>query len=152
MLIRAKNSVSFKCVNTTHGFTLMEVLLAMAIMACVLSPIFITQGTLLQSVGKISRKMARIFSAKQYLYETRFTHQLQEQKDTPVITIEKKFDHPETLLTYEIVDVPKNSLFAEFSDIYIERVKARWKEDNKSGQVTLVGFIFKPKPSKKKGA
>jgi prepilin-type N-terminal cleavage/methylation domain-containing protein len=136
--------------SNRQGFTLIEVLLAMAIMALVLTPIFVTQGTLLQSVSKVSRKMARIFFEKQFLFDTAFKTQLQEQKDTPLITIEKNFNDPEVFLTYEVLPIPKNSKLVNFADVYIERVKSRLQQDNKNQQIDLVTFAFKPPLPKKR--
>lgn len=76
--------------KNNDGFTLTEVLLAVAIIGLVLTPIFITQSTLLQSVSRISRRMARVFFAKQFLIESTSVMQLkQKDKEDPSITIEK---------------------------------------------------------------
>jgi type II secretory pathway pseudopilin PulG len=135
--------------NNVSGFSMIEVLFAMAIALFVLTPIFITQGTFLGSVGKRSRHMARIFFAKEFLIDCMFTAQTQKEDAKKVI--EKKIDNPETLLIYKTEKIPEKSSLAVFQDIYIDRVKVQWKSGFGNDSAVLTSFIFKPKlPENKK--
>ena len=57
--------------NLRAGFTLIEVLVAIAIIDIILSPLFIVQGNVLQNVARISNKLHRIFFAEQLLATAR---------------------------------------------------------------------------------
>lgn len=136
--------------KNNDGFTLTEVLLAVAIIGLVLTPIFITQSTLLQSVSRISRRMARVFFAKQFLIESTSVMQLkQKDKEDPSITIEK-VDDPETVVMYKVQKLPKNSVFSQFPDLYLKSTTAKWQRDGIEQEQTLISFMFQPEPPEKK--
>lgn len=132
--------------SKTKGFSLIEVLLAFAIVALVLTPIFITQGSLLTSVVRRSYNMARIFFAEQFMINSGFSL----SPDNITVTIEKKLDNPETFVTYTVKAVSPESPFAKLPDLYVQKVQLRWQQENQERKDYLVSFLFKPKPPEKK--
>ena len=127
--------------GSANGFTLIEVLLAMAIIGLVLTPIFAIQLAVLRSNARASSTLSRIFLGKQFLVENEFQLKPDEQEKR----IEKKIDKPATTLTYELKRVPENSALKKFKNILIESVTMQWVDrQGKKRQERLVTFAFKP--------
>ena len=129
----------FKSNNAKNndGFTLIEVLLALSLMAMVLTPILISESTTMLSVGIFSRHFQRITVAKNYL--VRAHKDALEDKKTPPATIED----PQTTLSYK-QNKASGPIAKQFKDIYRETVTIEWTEGNNKRQETLVSFVFKP--------
>ena len=123
--------------KNNDGFTLIEVLLAMSLMAMVLTPIFISQNTIMFSVGIFRDRFERITQAKNYL--ARAHKNALEDKKTGPSTIED----PQTTLTYT-QSKASGATAKQFKDIYRETVKIEWTEGTNKRQDMLVCFVFKP--------
>lgn len=127
--------------RNSSGFTLIEVLLAMAIIGLVLTPIFSIQLGVLRSNSRASQSLARIFLGKQFLVENEFQLKPEDQEKR----IEKKIERPATTLFYELRKIPDNSALKKFKNILIESVLMQWVDrEGKKRQERLVTFIFKP--------
>lgn len=123
------------------GFTLIEVLLAMAIIGLVLTPIFSIQLSVLRSNSKASQTLARIFLGKQFLVENEFSLKADEQEKR----IEKKIDRPPTTLIYQLGKIPENSALKKFKNVLLETVTMQWVDrQGKKRQEKLVTFVHKP--------
>ena len=123
------------------GFTLIEVLLAMAIVGLVLTPIFAIQLNVMRSNSRASQLLARIFAGKQFLVDSEFQLKPDEQEKR----IEKKVEKPPTTLIYELKRVPENSALKKFKNILIENVTMQWVDrQGKKRTQRLVTFVFKP--------
>jgi prepilin-type N-terminal cleavage/methylation domain-containing protein len=132
--------------NKESGFSFVEVMVAFAIVAIVMTSIFATQGSLLATVVRRSRDMARLFFAKQFMINSSFS----APSETIAVTLEKKLDDPETFLTYTVKPVAPESIFAKLPDLYVQKVELRWQQGGKEQKDYLVSFMFKPKLSEKK--
>ena len=119
------------------GFTLIEVLLALSIMAMILSPILISQSSIIFSVGYFKDQLQRTFLAKNYL-AVAHRHTSENKKIGP-LTIE----NPPTTLSYSL-DKTSGSIAKQFKDIYRETVHIEWTENTIKRHDTLISFIFKP--------
>lgn len=127
--------------NSKSGFTLIEVLLAMAIIALVLTPIFAIQLAVMRGNAKASQALSRIFLAKQFLVENEFQLKPDEQEKR----IEKKIERPATTLIYELKRVPENSALKKFKNILIESVLMQWVDrQGKKHQERLVTLVHHP--------
>ncbi len=124
------------------GFTLIEAMIAVAIIGIILVPMFLLQGTILQEVGRRSHELRRMFFARQFFFEAR-----QKQSETAIeYALEKKEKNPPTLLNYTLGSIPKNSSLKDTYNLYIERVTAI-EQGERFGQ-KLVHFVFKPEREK----
>lgn len=123
--------------KNNDGFTLIEVLLALSLMAMILTPILITQSSIMVSVGYFSGIFRRINIAKNYLVVAH-KNSLEDKK-----TGQSSIDDPPTTLTYK-QDKVSGVIAKQFKDIYRETVRIEWTEDNRKHEDMLVSFIFKP--------
>lgn len=123
-----------------NGFTIVEVILALAIVSVILIPVFINQSVISRNTGRASRMITHMLNAKKILLETEFG--LEDQiKET--IT-EKKAGQPLVTYTYEIKKIPENSSLKNFKNLFIEQVS--WPSENKKGKENkenLVTFLHK---------
>lgn len=140
---------SLKCMmdfKNKPGFTLIEVLLALAIIGLVLSPIFVIQSAVLRSSSKAASLYTRLLNAKDFLIDQQFEH---ADSDQPATT-ERKVANPPTNLVFSSKKIPENSSLKKFKNIMIESVSMEWTDaQNKKRQEKLVTFAFKPEQEKK---
>ncbi|HRN78425.1 MAG TPA: prepilin-type N-terminal cleavage/methylation domain-containing protein [Candidatus Dependentiae bacterium] len=108
------------------GFTLLETLFAMVIIAAVMSPLFFMQADVLRRVAGVSNHMQRIFFMRDFLFNAR----QQQPKNTTQFTLEKRVSNPETILRYELKPVDKKSALSSVQGMYTERVTAMWSYNN----------------------
>ncbi len=129
-----------------RGFTLIEAMVAVAIAAIILTPLFILQGVVLQNVGRMSRTLHRIFWAQHFLYEAR------RIKDPEVrdFTLEKKIEDPECVLKYELKAVAKKSSLSQIADIRKEQVTITWQDQRRTREEQIISFVYKPESPPKK--
>jgi len=130
-----------------EGFTLTEVLIAVAMIGLLLSPLFITQGSLLLNIAERSRIFERILKAKNFYWVAQQKAAQQEQVE---FKLDKKIDNPPMILKYQIVPRSDQSRLKDFKDVYLEFVTIEWKDGNKKREDALVSLIFKPKKIKEK--
>jgi prepilin-type N-terminal cleavage/methylation domain-containing protein len=121
-----------------NGFTLIEVLLAMSLMAMILTPILISQNIIIFSVSSFKNNLQRMILAKNYLIQAH-KNASEGKKIGP-----RSIDEPRTTLTYKQERVT-GSMTKQFKDICKETVVIEWTEENNvKRQDKLVSFIFKP--------
>ena len=126
------------------GFTLIEVLLALAIIGLVLTPIFLTQSNVLRRSSYASRMLARILAAKKMLIESEFAL----AGDAQEFSQQKKIMIPPTLLTYRLRKIPETSALKKFKNVLWESVSFEWTDERgKKKQDQLVTFLYKPEQS-----
>lgn len=134
--------IHFKNNFTSHsGFTLVEVLLALAITALVLTPLFTSQSSIFAATVRYSQLMQRILVADTFLQES---HRV-VAPDTQQVTFEKQHAIPQAQLVYGVNKVADNSVLKNFSDMYVEKVSFTWMDGNRKRQSVIGGFVHKPK-------
>lgn len=134
-MIRFKNNVG--------GFTLIEAMLAVAIVALVMTPLFILQNRVFLGVTHAGHTTARFIAARNFLIETA---EKNLKKDVPEFTLEKKIEDPLTFLKYEIKPVTKESAIGKkFNNVHKESVTFTWQDGTATKKDTLVSFMYRPK-------
>jgi prepilin-type N-terminal cleavage/methylation domain-containing protein len=126
--------------KNTNGFTMMESIFAVAIIAVVLTPIFILQGNTLRNVATIANYMQRLFFAADFLQQAR-------QTQAPIVRqfmLEKKENNPQTILKYELSST-QNPALKDIPGILQEKVTITWQEDRHRRSDALVSYVYKPK-------
>ena len=123
--------------KNNDGFTLIEVLLALSLMAMILTPILISESSIMLSVGTFTGQFQRIIAAKNYLIHAH-KNTLEDKKTGP-----SSIDNPPTTLTYK-QDKASGAITKKFKDIYRETVRIEWTEGTNKRQDLLVSFVFKP--------
>ena len=131
--------------KNNSGFTLIEVLLALAIIGMVLTPILLIQQIVLRRSSSSANLFSRIIQAKDFLIDQQF----ENIQETQEVTAEKKITNPPTTLIFNSKKVPENSALKKFKHIKIDSVTMQWTADqNKKRQEKLVTFSFKPEEAK----
>lgn len=123
-------------------------MLALAIIALVLTPIYVVQSTVLQRVGRYARMVDRFMQAKFFLINSG----INVAKDAKQVTLEKKIDAPLTFLTYEFQKLPDTSPLKNFKDIYVEKVTLKFEDGGRKQMDSLVTFRYRPEQKEKEAA
>jgi prepilin-type N-terminal cleavage/methylation domain-containing protein len=122
------------------GFTLIEVLLALAIIGLILSPIFMLQSNVLQSSSARSRLFSYILEAKKFLLENEFGL----SKEADESRNEKKITNPPGTLIYELKKVSQESPLKKFKNLSAQTVTMQWIDrQGKRQQDKLVTFLYR---------
>lgn len=122
------------------GFTLIEVLVALAIVAIVLTPLFIMEGNTLNSLGRLVARSARIMAAREFLADQLLAATTQE---TPARTAQRAVANPPTQLRYELAD-PSSAALKKYKGLKRARVTAQWTSKGRQQQEGVVTFIYQP--------
>ena len=131
--------------SSRSGFSLMEVLAAIAIFSIIMSPLFILQGTVYTRLVRSAQRLQRTWFAQAFLERA---HE-KLKADTTTFTADEEQPFPHTQLHYELSHVSSDSPFASLKDLYVESVSARWRTQGEEEKSHLVTFVFKPQPLKK---
>lgn len=123
--------------NANFGFTLIETMLAIALIAMVMTPLMITQGTIVQAIARISMRLQRIFFAENFFVEARA-----DADGESKFSLDKKVDSPSTKLAFERKPIDSKSSLAKIDNLVIERIQATWQDENKSQNEVLVSVQY----------
>lgn len=108
-------------------------MLSIALIAMVMTPLMLTQGTIVQAVARISMRLQRIFFAENFFIEGRA-----EADDESKFALDKKVDFPPTRLAFERKPVDSKSSLAKVDNLVIDRIQASWTDENKKQKEVLV--------------
>lgn len=128
-----------------NGFTLIETLLALAIMAMMLLPIYLLQGSAVRNTYRYARQVERIMQAKLFLIDTAITN-IKESKN---LSFDKKIKDPATDLKFEQKKIGENSVLKKFNNLMMQQVNISWTENRVRKSDALVTFVFRPETQKK---
>jgi len=108
-----------------------------------MTPLIISQGTIVQSVARISVRLQRIFFAQNFFMDARA-----EAEDKVPFALDKKVDSPGTKLAFERKSVDSKSSLAKIKNLVLDRIEASWDEQNRKQKEVLVSLMYKPQSSK----
>ena len=132
--------------NHKSGFTLIEVMLALMIVAFALTPVFSLLTTVMQRVRSSAVKYSWIVMAKNVLYEA---HQKQDPT-AQTFSLEKQEIDFDGMLTYSLEkEVNQKSSLKGLQGLHPEKVVISWTELGQKKRQQLVSFVYK-KPEQKK--
>lgn len=129
--------------KNSSGFTLIEAMMAIALIAIVMTPLIISEGTIVQSVAKVSARLQRIFAAENFFMDARV-----DAEDKVPFALDKKVDFPGTKLSFERKQIDSKSSLAKIKNLVVDRIEASWDEQNRNQKEMLVSFMYKPQSSK----
>jgi len=99
--------------NRNNGFTFIEVVLAMGIVALLLTSLFTLQNTMFTNVINSHFKISRLYLIKNFLFDSgnleKSTAALKKMGGK-IEPIEKKLDEPQMTLKYQLVKPNEKSL------------------------------------------
>jgi prepilin-type N-terminal cleavage/methylation domain-containing protein len=131
--------------NHNAGFSLIEVLLALALIAFVITPMMFQQSTVLDSVYRMSRRLEYVYAAEQFWYEA---HAIMPP-NAPTFSQEKKLNDG-TTLTFTRGPLDAKSSLAKQQHLVQERLIIAWQEfdqPKRDQMVTYVHIIPEEKPA-----
>ncbi len=133
--------------KTTSGFTIIEVLIALAIAMVMLAPLLNLQGFIIRQTSRMSDATRRTLAAQEFLITTR----AQTPEDAYEFSQEKKVPFLDLTLLYTLSKVGTQSKLTKQDDLYHETVAMTYQENNKTKRDYLVSFIYKkPQPEEQK--
>jgi prepilin-type N-terminal cleavage/methylation domain-containing protein len=130
--------------KNNHGFTLIETMIATAVLGILMTPLFMTESSIFLNVSTVSRLLARVLVAQNFFVDSRIAAGKKQE-----FVLEKKIDEPLMQLKYEVTAIDKKSKLSDFDNLMIERVTIEWNEGTKKQKEILISYIFKPKEQKK---
>ncbi|MFT6765456.1 MAG: hypothetical protein ACJAZS_000333 [Alteromonas naphthalenivorans] len=127
------------------GFALMEVMLALATIAILLTTLMMVQTKVFQRVITSSYRVDRFYHIKNMFLETKIKPLEDEQ------TMWKKtIKDPELILRYEKKPVHKQSELARFTGLFQEVATGQWHEWGKDKEYDVISYQFDPPKKEKK--
>lgn len=114
------------------GFSLLETIIAMTIIATMAVPLITMQGTVLRRMIRDARHEDRIFLMRNFLYEAR------QEAPPGATSFEKKIEKQNTELHYQLMPPKESSSLHDMKGIHIERITATWREMGKKVQEVMV--------------
>jgi prepilin-type N-terminal cleavage/methylation domain-containing protein len=145
--------ISFKNNHQPYipGFSFLEVIIALAIVSLVFTPIFIAESSILRTTFRSSWLIDRVMQAHSFFFDA----QRASAPDTQQITVEKRVQRPATILKYTVHKVPDNSVLRTFKDMYIEQVTFEWTPEladtrnrTQLNRDRIGTYIYKPASTK----
>ena len=133
--------------NHKRGFTLIEVLISLAITGVVLTPLFMLHEMIMNRVNRSAKEFEYMLLCKNFLFSARQKQEPQAQE----FSLEKTEIAFDASLTYALekgVD-PKSSL-ASIPGLHREIVRVSWTDlQGTKKQDRLVTFVYKTPEQKK---
>ncbi len=129
-----------------NGFTLIEVLLALAMSALVLTPILMLLGTTVPGVARSSRKLGRFLAAKTVLESSIFKSAYDPKYSLKKVAIPEQ----NVTLSFEQSALDKDERFKAFPGLVKQQVIMEWTERGKKMNDRLITFTYRPEIKKKK--
>ncbi|HLW72938.1 MAG TPA: prepilin-type N-terminal cleavage/methylation domain-containing protein [Candidatus Babeliales bacterium] len=134
--------------NHKRGFTLIEVIISLAITGTVLTPVFMMHEIILNLVSRSSRAFDYLLLCQNLLYEAR----QKQEPDAQQFLLDKTNVEFDATLTYSLEKgVDQKSSLASLQGLHKEQVTVFWTELDKKKQERLVTFVYK-KPEQKKSS
>jgi prepilin-type N-terminal cleavage/methylation domain-containing protein len=127
-----------------HGFTLYEVMIALAIMGFALAALSSLQIGLMRSVVRATERFDRMRYMNFFWQESRIKEDKDKEKK-----LTKMVREPEIALSYERTSPAKSSSLykidnLELKGLALERIEARWPIVGGESQDTMISFIYNP--------
>ena len=137
-----------RCVaQNKSGFTILETIVAMAMIGAVVTLIVMMNSTVLQRARIASDRLDRMVLFKRFINEARSKT---DGKTGELVNYEVEHPTPPTKLRYQRSRPAQNSMFAAIKDIYIERATAQWQTAGQPMTETVVTATYIPPPQPKK--
>ena len=134
---------SFKPLRS--GMTLIEVMFALAIIAIVLTPIFVTQGSSLQQVAEKTNSFQRLFKAQELLCQADMT--IAEGK---TVAENQNSNSPRMQATYKESDPVQGSALAAYPNVKLRTLRWRWEFNSTNFQDALISVVYREPQKEKK--
>jgi len=132
--------------SRSRGFSLVEVMIAIGIIAIGLTPALLLQNMVLTRVHRMGTRLNRVFLAKQFI----FTAREKRGEGVDEFYLEDQEESPKTKLLYRSEPVDSEAKFDGLRGLYSERVVLSWQDGTERQRENLVTFGFEPVRDRKK--
>jgi len=132
--------------SRNRGFSLVEVMIAIGIIAIGLTPVLLLQNMVLTRVHRMGTRLHRVFWAKQFM----FTAREKRGEGVDEFYLEDQEESPKTKLLYRSEPVDGEAKFDGLRGLYSERVVLSWQDGTERQRENLVTFGFEPARDRKK--
>jgi prepilin-type N-terminal cleavage/methylation domain-containing protein len=122
------------------GFSIIEIVISIAILGTTLMALFGSQSVSIRSVVQAHQRAIRLYAIKNQI--TR--QSMQPLSQDPVRIIEQQLAKPKTVLHYEVKNSDLESSLAELKNIYIVQARGTWRTLAKEFKELFVTLIFTP--------
>ena len=139
----------FNCHNQNampKAFTLVEVMIATAILGIMLSTILVSQMDLARKVADSHGRFIRLTVMKNMFFGPEFWEERKNKESASKTIVE-----PETKIKLDFI--PGDKELKPFEDIFVERVQASWTgvfDVDDTAELGLISFLPEPQDKKKK--
>lgn len=123
--------------KNNHGFTLIEVLISVAIMGFLFTSIYMAQGAAMRGIGLFAQKLRRVLAAQEMLVEMQYQDEAQKSKSLKEARIVVNLQYSE--------GPAKMGALKDFNDMVMRKVTIEWQEDRAKRTDQILTFAFKPK-------
>jgi prepilin-type N-terminal cleavage/methylation domain-containing protein len=141
--------------KTDHsGFTLIEVMAALSIVAVTFAIIMSFESYLMTTTKRGSNRIERTWAMTNYLYECHGKSMDELEKD-PTKKLTKKITNPELMLTYQQKPIAQSSNLNKLDNLVLETVDAEWKNQqgtSRKDNVINIRFMIKKETKNKEQA
>ena len=132
--------------NHKNGFTLIEVILALAITGVALTPMFMIHEMIMNRVNRSSNLFEYMLLCKNFLLNAR----QKQEPDAQTFSLEKAEIDFDATVTYSLEKgVDQKSSLASLSGLHKEMVTVSWTDQDVKKQDRLVTFVYKTPEQKK---
>ena len=125
----------------------MEVMIALGVIAVLLTTLLTLQSTVFQRVIVSTLKIDRFYRIRNMFFLTRITPPDSEKKSW-----EKSLDDPAMILKYQKGPIKKGSQLERFTGLVQEQASGHWHEWATEREHTLIAYQFEPPRKEKKDA
>lgn len=126
-----------------HAFTLIEVLITLAIIGIAFGPIYFAQGSIFKRIVNSVAAIERMFIAYDFFVDK------QRDEDVGDKRVTEHVDNPKTDMAYQMTPVAKESVLGKTCNhLFVQKASWKWKDTNVEHQDIFVSIIFNPPPKK----
>lgn len=123
-----------------NGFTLIEVLISVALIGIIMISIFALESTMFRAIVRWSHRVERMLHVVPFIARTRLDTQQSEKKEA-----EKEIRKPKTAVRYSRADLPKESSLGALQGLEKEEVALSWTEFQTKRSDAYVAFVYNQK-------
>lgn len=129
--------------KTKHAFTLIEVLVSLAIIGISLGPIYFAQGTIFKRIVNSIAAVERMFLAYNFFVAKQHDKEIGDKLITHTV------DDPKTEINYQKTPAPQESVLSKACNhLFVHKTVWKWQDMDVSHQNLFISITFNPPPKK----
>jgi len=144
-LLKLKKNLMVSNGMEQSGFSIIEIVISIAIIGTTLMALFGSQSASIRSVARGHQAVIRLYMIKNQITQ----HGMQPPSDEPTKTIEGQIPKPKTSLKYMVKNIPFESVLAPLKNLYLVQASGSWYTFSKEYTEQFLSLLFAPKREKK---